>query len=110
MHKVLRGILRERWGKLTDGELDRVDGQLPRLTALLAQKYGLSQRRAERELLAVLDESMPSPARGGPAPAASAPKVAGVGVARQQRGEAANERGQRHEGGGRALVGAAEVR
>lgn len=117
MHRVLRALLRERWTKLTDGELERVDGQVGRLTLLLAEKYGYPRRRAERELLELLDESMRRidrdaqlvrslgvPARSGGA------QVAGVGVARDQRREAAGERGERDERGRRALVGAAELR
>ncbi len=51
MHKVLRTLFRDHWAKLTDADLDRVDGQVARLTALLGEKYGYPRRRAERELL-----------------------------------------------------------
>ena len=62
MHKVLRALFRNHWAKLTDADLDRVDGQVARLTALLGEKYGYPRRRAERELLHFLDDSMRSTA------------------------------------------------
>jgi hypothetical protein len=58
VHKVLRALFRDHWAKLTDADLDRVDGQIARLTTLLGEKYGYPRRRAERELLRFLDDSM----------------------------------------------------
>ena len=58
VHKVLRALFRDHWPKLTDSDLDRVNGQVARLTTLLGEKYGYPRRRAERELLHFLDDSM----------------------------------------------------
>jgi len=58
LNKDLRSRLKEHWGKLTDGDLDRVDGQAAQLLGLLQEKYGYARRRAERELLHFLDDSM----------------------------------------------------
>jgi len=58
VNSELRRRLMRRWDKLTDGDLDQVDGEAPRLLALLREKYGYGQRAAERELLHVLDESV----------------------------------------------------
>jgi hypothetical protein len=56
---------------LTDGDLEAVDGEAARLLGLLQEKYGYARKRAERELLAFLDESL----RGG-SPQPSLPREA----------------------------------
>ena len=71
MHKVLRALFKDQWPKLTDDDLDRANGQVARLTTLLEEKYGYPLRRAERELIRFLDDSMRSghsfqTARSGP--------------------------------------------
>jgi uncharacterized protein YjbJ (UPF0337 family) len=45
----LRGKVKERWGKLTDDDLDRINGQYEQLVGLLEQRYGYAQEQAERE-------------------------------------------------------------
>lgn len=47
-----KGRIRERWGKLTDDDLDVIDGQEEQLIGLLQQRYGLAKdaaRKAVRE-------------------------------------------------------------
>ena len=63
MNKDLRGRLKAQWAKLTDDDLDRVDGQAARLLGLLQEKYGYAMRRAEHELLRFLDDSRGLPRR-----------------------------------------------
>jgi len=58
MNKHLRHCMKEQWGRLTDGELDQVDGQAGRLLILLQEKYGYARHRAERELLNFLDDAI----------------------------------------------------
>jgi uncharacterized protein YjbJ (UPF0337 family) len=48
--KQLRGAVREKWGELTDDDLDRVAGQRDKLLGLLQEKYGYSRDEAEREI------------------------------------------------------------
>lgn len=48
--KQLKGNLREKWGKLTDNELDQIAGQRDQLLGKLEEKYGLAKEQAEREL------------------------------------------------------------
>ena len=114
MHKVLRALFREHWAKLTDSELDGVDGQVARLTALLGEKYGYPRRRAERELLHFLDESMRTVNRGGALQPARSDgsgtqvmRISGLG---EKRGEAMRNGGERKERPRRALVDAADLR
>ena len=112
MHKVLRALFRSRWAKLTDAELDRVDGQVARLTALLGEKYGYPRRRAERELLQFLD-SMRSVERGAVQTARSVGsgiQVTRISVSGEKRGEAMRNAGERKERARGPLVDAAELR
>ncbi len=48
--KELRGRARQRWGELTDNDLDKVNGQRDQLVGLLQQKYGYTRSRAEVEI------------------------------------------------------------
>jgi uncharacterized protein YjbJ (UPF0337 family) len=45
-----KGKAKERWGKLTDDELERVEGQRDQLVGLVQQEYGRSREQAEKEL------------------------------------------------------------
>ena len=46
----MKGKLKEHWGKLTDDELDKVDGQRDRLLGLIQQHYGKAKDDADKEL------------------------------------------------------------
>jgi uncharacterized protein YjbJ (UPF0337 family) len=46
----LRGAVREKWGELTDDELDQISGRRDRLAGLLQEKYGYNQMEAERQI------------------------------------------------------------
>ena len=48
--KQLRGSIRERWGELTDDELDRIAGKRDRLAGLLQERYGYTQMEADRQI------------------------------------------------------------
>lgn len=47
--KEMRGQVKEWWGKLTDDDLDRVEGKAEQLVGLLQQKYGYTKERAQEE-------------------------------------------------------------
>ena len=46
----LRGKVKEKWGKLTDDELDVIAGKRDQLVGALKEAYGLEKERAEREI------------------------------------------------------------
>ena len=48
--KQLRGKIKEKWGELTDDDLDRVEGRVDQLAGLLEEKYGYARDRAKREV------------------------------------------------------------
>jgi uncharacterized protein YjbJ (UPF0337 family) len=48
--KQLRGYLRERWGEITDDELDQIAGKRDRLAGLLQERYGYTQMEADRQI------------------------------------------------------------
>jgi uncharacterized protein YjbJ (UPF0337 family) len=54
--KQLRGEIRERWGELTDDDLDKVAGQSDKLAGILQERYGYTQMEAERQIDEFLDE------------------------------------------------------
>ncbi len=47
--KELKGAIKERWGKLTDDDLARVEGEQEKFIGLLQKKYGYGKEEAERE-------------------------------------------------------------
>jgi uncharacterized protein YjbJ (UPF0337 family) len=54
--KQLRGEIRERWGELTNDDLDQIAGQSDKLAGILQERYGYTQMEAERQIEEFLDE------------------------------------------------------
>jgi uncharacterized protein YjbJ (UPF0337 family) len=48
--KEFKGKAKERWGRLTDDELDVIAGKREQLSGALQKAYGYSQDEAERQL------------------------------------------------------------
>jgi uncharacterized protein YjbJ (UPF0337 family) len=48
--KQMRGELKSWWGKLTDDEVDRIEGQKDRLIGLVQEKYGYTRDMAQQEV------------------------------------------------------------
>jgi uncharacterized protein YjbJ (UPF0337 family) len=46
----LRGEIREKWGRLTDDEIDQIAGKHDRLVGTLQERYGFSRDEAERSI------------------------------------------------------------
>lgn len=48
--KQFKGKVQQFWGKLTDDEIDQVNGQIEELSGLLQKRYGYRKDEAEREI------------------------------------------------------------
>ena len=48
--KQFRGKVREKWGKLTDDDIQVIGGKKDKLIGKLQEKYGIAQEEAEAEL------------------------------------------------------------
>ena len=46
----LKGSAKAQWGKLTDDELDMVEGDSEKLVGLVQERYGYARQRAEHEV------------------------------------------------------------
>ncbi len=46
----LRCKIKQRWGKITDDDLDRIEGKREQLVNLLQQEYGFPREMAEKEI------------------------------------------------------------
>lgn len=54
--RELKGLVKEQWGRLTDDDLDRIEGQAERLIGLLRQRYGYAKEKAEQEYRRVMEQ------------------------------------------------------
>jgi uncharacterized protein YjbJ (UPF0337 family) len=52
----LKGEVKQRWGELTDDELEQVEGRRDKLIGLLQERYGYTVDRAEDEVDELLTE------------------------------------------------------
>jgi uncharacterized protein YjbJ (UPF0337 family) len=50
----LKGSIREKWGQLTDDDVDRVSGSAERLVGVIQERYGYQKQEAEKEVDAFL--------------------------------------------------------
>lgn len=48
--KQLKGAAKIRWGRLTDDDLDQVDGALDKLEGKLQERYGWNRDQIAKEL------------------------------------------------------------
>jgi uncharacterized protein YjbJ (UPF0337 family) len=46
----IKGAVKEQWGKLTDDDLDQVNGNLERLVGVVQERYGYARERAAKEV------------------------------------------------------------
>jgi uncharacterized protein YjbJ (UPF0337 family) len=46
----LKGEVKSRWGKLTDDDLDRVEGEAEKLVGRVQERYGYQRDEAKREV------------------------------------------------------------
>jgi uncharacterized protein YjbJ (UPF0337 family) len=48
--KQLRGAIRQKWGELTDDELEQIAGKRDKLVGSLQKRYGYSKDEASRQV------------------------------------------------------------
>jgi uncharacterized protein YjbJ (UPF0337 family) len=48
--KQAQGKIRQKWGKLTDDDLTRINGQREQLEGILQQRYGLAKDMVRKEV------------------------------------------------------------
>jgi uncharacterized protein YjbJ (UPF0337 family) len=48
--KQLKGNVIERWGKLTDDDVDVIQGRREQLVGKLQEKYGIAREEAEKQV------------------------------------------------------------
>ena len=47
--RQMTGSVKEKWGKLTDDDLQQVDGSLEKFCGKMQERYGMSREKAEQE-------------------------------------------------------------
>jgi uncharacterized protein YjbJ (UPF0337 family) len=47
---LIKGKIKEKWGKLTDDDLTEINGKREQLLGKIQKKYGLAKEKAEQEL------------------------------------------------------------
>ncbi len=50
MWKQLKGEVRQNWGKLTDSDIDQINGSREKLVGMLQERYGWSKSKADEEV------------------------------------------------------------
>ncbi|MDX2154644.1 MAG: CsbD family protein [Bryobacteraceae bacterium] len=48
--KQLKGSIKEKWGQLTDDEIDQMGGKKDKLVGAIQKRYGYTRDQAEREI------------------------------------------------------------
>jgi uncharacterized protein YjbJ (UPF0337 family) len=48
--KQMQGDLKKLWGKLTDDDLNRIEGDKDKLVGILQERYGYQKEQAEEEV------------------------------------------------------------
>ncbi|MGB0750279.1 MAG: CsbD family protein [Magnetospiraceae bacterium] len=48
--KQLKGLVQEKWGRLTDDELTQMEGERNQLLGRIQELYGITLEEAEKEL------------------------------------------------------------
>lgn len=53
--KQMKGSIQEKWGDITDDDLDRIKGNHERFVGVLQERYGRSKDEAQKEIQIYLD-------------------------------------------------------
>jgi uncharacterized protein YjbJ (UPF0337 family) len=47
--KQMKGQIQQQWGKLSDDEIDQINGNAERFVGTIQERYGMSRDEAEQE-------------------------------------------------------------
>lgn len=53
--KQLKGDVQAKWGKLTNDDLDRVEGNSEKMVGILQERYGYAKDEAKRQVNEFID-------------------------------------------------------
>jgi uncharacterized protein YjbJ (UPF0337 family) len=48
--KQFRGNAQQQWGKLTDDDMDKIEGRRTELAGRLQERYGIAREEADRQI------------------------------------------------------------
>jgi uncharacterized protein YjbJ (UPF0337 family) len=48
--KQMKGIVRQKWGKLTDDDLDVIAGKQDQLVGKIQERYGITKEEASKQI------------------------------------------------------------
>ena len=57
--KQIKGEVKSQWGKLTDDDVDRVEGDTEKLIGRVQERYGYAREEAKREVDSFIDRQFP---------------------------------------------------
>lgn len=52
-----RGRIKQRWGNLTDDDLERIEGRRDELVGIIQKRYGLEREEAELQIQSFEDKN-----------------------------------------------------
>ncbi len=55
--KEIKGKVQQQWGKLTNDEIDQMQGSYEELEGALQKKYGYKREEAERQIETFIDDN-----------------------------------------------------
>lgn len=59
--KQIKGKVKEQWGKLTDDDLDMINGRRDQLVGRIQERYGLAREAVEERLREFESKYTPTP-------------------------------------------------
>ena len=59
--KQIKGKVKEQWGKLTDDDLDMINGRRDQLVGRIQERYGVAREMAEERLREFESKYTPTP-------------------------------------------------
>ena len=54
--KQVRGEIQTWWGRLTNDDLDRIEGSIDRLAGILQERYGYTMTEVQREIADFMEQ------------------------------------------------------